>query len=207
MTPGLNSAETMSTTDVVKRRVVKQWGSSAGFTLTELMIVVVIMGVLAAIGINSFRLQVNQSKSKEAVAMMESIAVAQEKFKTHHPTYLDVSAGDLTSYYPAANVGAIIRPFWGWDAHPDYDNWVRLDPKAPLEVRFAYATTAGLPYSAPTALTEGDIAGLAWPATDTIHNPWYVIQAIGDLNADGVNHLLITTSFTTKIYEEEYKEQ
>ncbi len=172
---------------------------------------VVIMGVLAMIGINSFRLQVNQSKSKEAVAMMKSIAVAQEKFKTHHPTYLDVS-DSLTEFYPSPTPGngtdkVVIRPFWGWDGHGDYQNWVRLDPKAPLEVRYVYATTAGLPYTAPDALTEGDIAGFSWPATATIHNPWYVIQAIGDLNGDGVNHLLITTSFADRIYEEEYNER
>ena len=184
---------------------------SAGFTLIELMIVVVIMGVLAMIGINSFRLQVNQSKSKEAVAMMTSIAIAQEKFKTHHPTYLDVST-NLTTYYPSVTPGTgasktVIRPFWGWDGHVDYQNWVRLDPKAPLEVRYVYATTAGLPLTAPDALTEGDIAGFSWPSAATVTKPWYVIQAIGDLNGDGVNHLLITSSFTDRIYEEENNEQ
>jgi prepilin-type N-terminal cleavage/methylation domain-containing protein len=174
---------------------------SAGFTLVELMIVVVIMGVLATIGIASFRREVHLSKSREAYAMIESIAIAQEKFKTHHPSYLNVSTS-LTTYYPAATVGSIIRPFWGWVDHVDYDNWVRLDPKAPLEIRYVFATTAGMPYTEPSALTEGSVAGYDWPDPLTIHNPWYVVQAIGDLNDNGENHLLLLTSFTDTVYEE-----
>ena len=53
----------------------------AAFTLIELMIVVVILGVLAAIGIPSFMSYVRRAKSSEATAMLSSMyALASSLF-------------------------------------------------------------------------------------------------------------------------------
>src|SRR5687767_8216621 len=70
-----------------------------GFTLVELMIVVVIVCVLAVIGIYGVRKYVFSSKTGEAVQMIGSIKAAQEAFKDETFAYLDVT-GSLTAYYP-----------------------------------------------------------------------------------------------------------
>src|SRR5687768_2913944 len=74
-------------------------GSSRGFTLVELMTVVVIVSVIAAIGLVSLRSRVFGSKSTEALAMIQSIRVAEERWKAENLQYLNASASG--NWYPA----------------------------------------------------------------------------------------------------------
>lgn len=53
-----------------------------GFTLIELMIVVVIIGVLAAIAYPSYRDSVNRTQRADALATLSRLAGAQERFYT-----------------------------------------------------------------------------------------------------------------------------
>lgn len=173
-----------------------------GFTLVELMVVVVIMGVLATIGFQSFRSQMSYAKTGEAKAMIQSISAAQESYRTHYPNYLDVSAS-LTDYYPSATLGRIIRPFKGWDSHADYEKWVRLAPTAPINVSYGYATIAGAPFVRPLPLTEVKASAAdPWPAAADITKPWYVVQAAGDIDGDGEQQILVKSSFSNSVYIE-----
>jgi prepilin-type N-terminal cleavage/methylation domain-containing protein len=63
-----------------------------GFTLVELAIVIVIIGVLAAFGVPRFRDSVERSKASEAFSYLSSVRSAQERYHGRAGTY----AADLT---------------------------------------------------------------------------------------------------------------
>jgi prepilin-type N-terminal cleavage/methylation domain-containing protein len=64
----------------------------AGFTLVELAVVVVIIGVLAAFGVPRFLQSVERSKASEAFAYLAAVRTAQERYHAREGTYCD----DLT---------------------------------------------------------------------------------------------------------------
>lgn len=68
----------------------------AGMTLIELMIVVVVVGILAAIAVPSYRNYVMRAQRSDATATLLRVAAAQEKFYLQNNTYsTDVTAAGL----------------------------------------------------------------------------------------------------------------
>ena len=59
------------------------------FTLVELAVVVVIIGVLAAFGVPRFRDSVERSKASEAFNYLSSVRAAQERFHARQGTYAE----------------------------------------------------------------------------------------------------------------------
>lgn len=67
-------------------------GQSSGFTLVELMIVVVIIGVLASIALPSYRQYVIKAARSQAKGEMLNISQLQERYFTNNNGYLAISA-------------------------------------------------------------------------------------------------------------------
>lgn len=65
---------------------------NSGFTLIEVMVVVAIIGILAAIAYPSYRSYVLRSHRAEAYAMLQGAQLAQEKYRLSNTTYADTSA-------------------------------------------------------------------------------------------------------------------
>jgi prepilin-type N-terminal cleavage/methylation domain-containing protein len=61
----------------------------AGFTLVELAVVVVIIGVLAAFAAPRFLASVERSKAAEAFNYLSAIQAAQERYHARQGTYAD----------------------------------------------------------------------------------------------------------------------
>jgi type IV pilus assembly protein PilE len=64
---------------------------SRGFTLIELMIAVAIVALLVSVALPWFLDSMRKSRRSDAVASLQAIALAQERFRTNHSTY----AGNL----------------------------------------------------------------------------------------------------------------
>ena len=152
---------------------------SAGFTLIELMIVVIILGVLAAIAIPSFMKPFHYSKTSEVHALLRDIGAKQEAFKAEFGQYLDVSgAMAFNTRRPAAAP----RDDFGWvDWNPGTDAigiaWNQLGFRPQSAVRFSYVVTAGLPGQTRTGVP----AGLANTA-----DHWWAAVAYGNGNTSTV---------------------
>ncbi|WP_157991456.1 type IV pilin protein [Caldimonas tepidiphila] len=63
--------------------------SKRGFTLIELMVVVAIAGILAAVAYPSFMSQVRSSRRADAVAAITAVQQAQERWRANNATYTD----------------------------------------------------------------------------------------------------------------------
>ena len=66
---------------------------SRGFTLIELMIVVAIAAVLAAIALPSYFGSVRKSRRADAITALNQVAQAQERWRANNSTYTNVLTG------------------------------------------------------------------------------------------------------------------
>jgi len=170
-----------------------------GLTMVELMIVIAIIGILAAIASVSVKKYVASSKTSEAIHMIGAIKTAQEGYKSETFNYLNVSPGlsAASDFYPNnPSPGQKKMNFAGTGA--GQTGWEALGVHEDAPVLFVYACTAGAAAAKPTA-TGNDITVTNWPSA-ALGKPWYVVKARADLDGDGVNTVFITGSFAGEIF-------
>jgi type IV pilus assembly protein PilA len=179
------------------RPIVRQ--SNRGFTLVELMAVVAIVGILATLAVYGVRKYINSSKASEAIQMVGAIKAAQEQYRAETFVYLDVSGShslDMSTFYPTTSPS---NKAYGWgDVSTSQGKaFQMLGVVADAPVRFAYGCAAGDGTNAVvghgTSLTVAN-----WP-TSSDGKPWYVVRAVGDLDADGLKSIYASASFTGQI--------
>src|SRR5690348_10685015 len=121
-----------------------------GFTLAELMAVVAIMGILAALGISAFRHRAFASDSTSAKVVVKAIVAAEEHYRAENQLYYDVSSSGDAGWYPT---NAIPRnrkmSFWrtppGNTSDAESIRWRTLAPDIRQNVSFGFKANAGLP--------------------------------------------------------------
>lgn len=171
----------------------------AGFTLIELMIVVVIVGVLGTLAVYGVSKYIAQSKTGEAIQMIGAIKAGQESYKDETFAYLDVT-GTLSSFYP--NNGNAGQAKMAWlasnDATGAAGNFRALGVSSGGAVLFKYACTAGTAAEAVDS-AGSDITISGWPA-NALGEPWYVVKAVADLSKGGPQSVFVGSSFTNQIF-------
>lgn len=173
--------------------------SARGFTLVELMIVVVIIAVLATLAVYGVSKYIASSKTGEAVQMIGSIKAAEESFRDETFQYLDVS-GDFgdDNFYPVNEHPGQQKVQWGGGTSDVANNWQILGVTASGPVLFVYAVVAGTGTDTPVSPGTGISVG-NWPDAAP-GEPWYVVKAKADLDAGGAESVYVAPSFTTQIF-------
>lgn len=171
-----------------------------GFTLTELMVVVAITGLLATIGFASLRGQVKAAWSAEAISTVQSIRAAEERWRTEYMMYADVSTAGF--WYPGSPISNPDeqRPFYfaSPGAHTDQNKWLALRPAVSGPARFGYQVNAGVAGQIMTVPSAPGSA-ITWPIPP---DNWYVIQAVGDTDGDGVRSYYRASSLNGEVFVE-----
>jgi type IV pilus assembly protein PilA len=169
----LNGRPMLKTTGRARR------AAARGFTLTEMLIVIAMVAVLAALALVGYRRYINSAQAGEAKTVIQMIRGAQETYKAEMLTYLNVSTA-INSYYPQTNPNDT-RSSWYNNGHGDYANWMLLNVNPDGPVRFGYACVAGLG-GAITPPSDFNPAPTMPPAL-AAGVPWYSIQARNQRNA------------------------
>ena len=177
----------------------------AGFTLTELMAVVIIVGVLAVTGVTYFRKHAFASKVTEAQAMVQSIRAAEERYRAENRQYLPTTSSSAwptcqskTGLYPAKPDG-MSRPFYLPKDSTENNNavWWELKPTTSGYVQFGYVVRAGAPSpSTPVSLPPDIRNAPSFQPSDS----WYAIEAIADNGNDNVCCIVAGTSTNGELY-------
>ncbi len=179
-----------------------------GFTLMELMVVVVIVGILASLAIYSVTKYIASAKTAEAREVLTSIKAGQEAYRDETFRYLGVS-NSADTFYPSNDLNGRISIQWGASFAGCTNGSVTCDVgfktlgvEPTAAVRFRYTTVAGTAGSTPSLGTVPAIAGYNLPAAAAAA-PWYVAKAVSDLDGDGVTYsAYVTSSFQSEIYEQ-----
>lgn len=191
------------------RNVRRQRASRRGFTLVELLVVVAMIGVLAALAMVGYRKFINSAGTAEVAAVMQGIRGSEEAYKAEMLVYLGCSGcnsatgcapggGSLDKFYPM-NAPDDRKYAWINSGHPDFGCWQLLNVTTDGAVKYGYAVVAGVPGAmAPAGLLVASAP--TWP--NPVNEPWYVIQAVGDRDKDGVRSIFLTSSLHSEIYSE-----
>ncbi|KPK50651.1 MAG: hypothetical protein AMJ63_14250 [Myxococcales bacterium SG8_38_1] len=153
-----------------------------GFTITELMIAVVIMGVLATLAIPTFTSYIYKARVTEATNFLGEIKQRQESYRNEFGQYC-ADEDDWGTYNPTTIPGA--DPVM-WTSTTMWDQ-LGASPDGPI--RFQYATVAGFPGVTPPTGTNLD---------DDDH--WFAARAQADLDEDGVPFFVEIYSQSNLLY-------
>ncbi len=174
---------------------------SRGFTLIEAMIVVVLIGVIAALAVFGMMRWVRYSHLGEAQNLVSNIRTAEEAYLSENGAYYNVSLSvGKGNTYPSTTPGAF-KTAWGAPCTvcSATNSWKALGINPTAPVAFGYAVVADCPNvttgsTACTSPAGRGVSNIAWNGkTLDLTNlgansqPWYFIEADANYSGDNVN--------------------
>lgn len=184
--------------------------SVRAFTLIELMIVVVIIGVLASLGIYSVNQYLDNAKVAEAREIIGATMAGQEAFFDETGRYLDVTGGVTDAdFYPVdAAFNGSVAIQWGGESPSCTgeggatcrDNFFRIGVMVNSAVRFRYASTTFAAGAAPPL--PGTFLSGYNPGDVKAPRPGYIVVALTNLDGqnDGDRTALAGSSLQANIH-------
>jgi type IV pilus assembly protein PilA len=168
-----------------------------GFTLTELMVVVSIVGVLATLATYGVRKYLLEAKKAEAASMITQIRAAEESYRDEMFRYLGASSRTFNDWHPTSTPGGA-KYDWGATTTPRTEVFEPLGVRPSGPVEYAYAVVAGDAANGIPAIPTTKVFGFPAPT-----GPYYIVMAKADLNGDGRFTYALSHSDTSEIYFDE----
>lgn len=173
-----------------------------GFTLIELMVVVAIIGVLAAVAVYGVRRYVSAAATAEPIEIINSVRAAEESYKDETFGYLQIST--MSSYFPfGTTVPTNQKKSWDGGSSTELALWNQLGVHPTNVVQFGYACAAGKGSGVPAQSDLGISTNLNYPSSAT---DWYVVRAASDRDGNGKLASFVGSNFTDQIYGENESE-
>jgi prepilin-type N-terminal cleavage/methylation domain-containing protein len=170
--------------------------AAAGFTLIEMMVVVVLVGVLATLATYGVMRYVRSSKASEAYAMVIDIKAAEEAVRDE--TFQYVGLSEFNSWHPSDPPGNF-KKSWQVNNGAASGIFQRLGVISNGPVYYTYSVVAGPAGQAYPQLPSSNQLGL----TGNASAPFYIVAAKGDLNGDGqIFSYVIGHSLGSDLYSE-----
>ena len=180
--------------------------SKEGFTLVELMVVVTIVGILAAVAIPSFVTYIKNARISEAMSSIQGIIEAEQAYFMRFQRY--TPSLPICPTAPAGPAGSqqVFNPaLCGQD-------WVQLGWQPEGGVYFQYQVFTAYPADfgtnpnavllAPNAVlgANAQLFGVNWAINGPQLRPWFAVQAQADTDNDGQLVFLRSNSINYHIF-------
>ena len=128
-----------------------------GFTLIELMIVVAIIGILAAVAIPAFMDYMKKGKRSEAELNLDAIKKANKTAFVENSSYINQTSGGFTPGATCCAAGGVTKCVANAAAWQGNAAWDALDFEITESHYYVYSYLAGAGATSYTATAHGDL--------------------------------------------------